>query len=68
MDATKTQLETMMISLECPWCGAAASLVPARESTTLRSADDGATELRCPDCAISVALAPDPRVHVALAA
>jgi endogenous inhibitor of DNA gyrase (YacG/DUF329 family) len=68
MDGTETQQETKMITLDCPWCGATASLVPARESVSLRPADDGATELHCPDCAISVALAPDPRVRVALAA
>jgi predicted RNA-binding Zn-ribbon protein involved in translation (DUF1610 family) len=68
MDGTKSQLETKMSNLDCPWCGATASLVSAPESVSLLRVDDGATELHCPDCAISVALAPDPRVRVALAA
>ena len=68
MDGPETQLETMMINLDCPWCGAAASLVPANTATAHGMADDAATELECPVCAISVALAPDPRVLVALAA
>ena len=63
------QLETMMmVNLECPWCGGAASLVPANTPAPRGVADDAAIEMHCPDCAISVALAPDPRVLIALAA
>jgi predicted RNA-binding Zn-ribbon protein involved in translation (DUF1610 family) len=68
MDGPEMQQETMMIKLDCPWCGATASLVPADTAATRNVAVDDATELHCPDCAISVALAPDPRVLVALAA
>ena len=69
MNGPEMQLETMtMVNLDCPWCGAAANLVPTNTPASRSVANADATELHCPDCAITVALAPDPRVRVALAA
>jgi predicted RNA-binding Zn-ribbon protein involved in translation (DUF1610 family) len=69
MNGPEMQQESMtMVNLDCPWCGAAASLVPANTPASRSVASDEAAEMHCPDCAITVALAPDPRVRVALAA
>ena len=69
MNGPEMQMETMtMVNLDCPWCGAAASLVPAITPVPRSVAKAEATELHCPECSITVALALDPRVRVALAA